>query len=41
VGTLAAEAGADFESILLVAFGADMERILRAALARAQAAGPG
>jgi O-acetyl-ADP-ribose deacetylase (regulator of RNase III) len=34
VQTLAAEAGEDFDSILLVAFGADMERILRAAVAR-------
>jgi O-acetyl-ADP-ribose deacetylase (regulator of RNase III) len=39
--TLAAGAGADFDSILLVAFGADMERILRAAVARVQPAGPG
>lgn len=34
VQTLAAEAGEDFDSILLVAFGADMERVLRAAVAR-------
>lgn len=32
--TLAAEAGLDFDSILLVAFGAEMERILSAAVAR-------
>lgn len=39
--TLAAEAGDDFESILLVAFGADMERILREALARVLPAAQG
>src|SRR4051812_28336294 len=38
--TLAAEAGSDFDSILLVAFGAEMERTLREAIARVRPTAP-